>query len=179
MNKLSTKEILKENRSRKSPDKLSTLKVVIPNIRSLHNVGSIFRSADAFGISEIILAGYTPTPPRPEINKTAIGAEEFVAWNYVEDPVKALIELKKQGYYLIGLEQTDSSTDLPDLNLQSLDKMAIILGSEVSGIENNLLPLIDEFVSIPQYGQKHSLNVSVAAGVILYAMLEKLWVKKD
>lgn len=148
---------------------------MVPNIRSLHNVGSIFRSADAFGISDIILSGYTPTPPRAEINKTAIGAEEFVSWKYADDPVHTLDELKKQDYYIVGLEQTDKSTDLPDFDAKINKNLCIVLGSEVSGIDEDLLPHIDEFVAIPQYGRKHSLNVSVAAGVILYAMLEKLW----
>ncbi|MEX0724572.1 MAG: RNA methyltransferase [Gracilimonas sp.] len=175
MNKLTTKEILEENLSRSAPRKLSSLKIFVPNIRSLHNVGSIFRSADAFGISEVILAGYTPIPPRPEINKTAIGAEEFVDWSYVKDAAKALNKLRKDGYYIVGLEQTTDSTELPDFEAIAKEKICIILGSEVSGIEDELLPLVDEFVAIPQYGRKHSLNVSVAAGVVLYAMLEKLW----
>lgn len=175
MNKLTTKEILEENLSRSAPIKLSALIILVPNIRSLHNVGSIFRSADAFGISEIILAGYTPTPPRPEINKTAIGAEEFVNWRYIEQAEQALRELKNEGYYVVGLEQTDNGTDLPDFQADLHEKICIVLGSEVSGIDDELLHLVDEFVAIPQYGRKHSLNVSVAAGVVLYAMLEKLW----
>lgn len=175
MNKLTTKEILEENLSRTAPHKLRSLKILVPNIRSLHNVGSIFRSADAFGISEIILSGYTPTPPRPEINKTAIGAEEFVDWRYEKDAKKTVHQLKDEGYCIVGLEQTDDSTDLPDFDAAAPERICIILGSEVSGIEEELLPLIDEFVAIPQFGRKHSLNVSVAAGVVLYAMLEKLW----
>lgn len=175
MNKLTTKEILKENLSRTPPKKLSSLKVLVHNIRSLHNVGSIFRSADAFGVSEIILSGYTPTPPRPEINKTAIGAEEFMEWSYVEEGSEAILKLKKEGYYITGLEQTTDSISLPDFEPKSYDKICIVLGNEVTGIDNELLPLIDRFVAIPQFGQKHSLNVSVAAGVVLYAMLEKLW----
>jgi tRNA G18 (ribose-2'-O)-methylase SpoU len=177
LNKLTTKEILEENLSRSAPEGLANLKLFVPNIRSLHNVGSIFRSADAFGISEIILSGYTPTPPRPEINKTAIGAEKFVSWTYTENPIDTLEELKDRNYYIVGLEQTDSSTDLPDFEANSHENICIVLGSEVSGIDDALLPCIDEFVAIPQFGKKHSLNVSVAAGVILYSMLEKLWIK--
>ncbi|MGN8226565.1 RNA methyltransferase [Gracilimonas sp. BCB1] len=175
MNKLTTKEILKENLSRKAPKKLTNLKVLVHNIRSLHNVGSIFRSADAFGVSEIILCGYSPTPPRPEINKTAIGAEEFVNWSYMEEGTKAIQKLKKQGYCIAGLEQTTDSIALPDFDPKSHDKICIVLGNEVTGIDDELLPHIDQFIAIPQFGQKHSLNVSVAAGVVLYAMLEKLW----
>lgn len=175
MDKLTTKEILEENLSRSAPKKLSSLKVLVHNIRSLHNVGSIFRSADAFGVSEIILSGYTPTPPRPEINKTAIGAEEFVQWSYVEEGSVAIKQLKKDGYHIAGLEQTTDSISLPDFKPDSISKICIVLGNEVTGIDDELLPLIDQFIAIPQFGQKHSLNVSVAAGVVLYAMLEKLW----
>lgn len=175
MKKLTTKEILEKNLSRTAPQYLSSLKILIPNVRSLHNVGSIFRSADAFGIFEIILTGITPTPPRPEINKTAIGAEQFVKWKYEKDSLKAVNELKKEGYYLVGLEQTKESINLPDFEADTYPRICIVLGSEVAGIDEELLPHIDKFVAIPQYGRKHSLNVSVAAGVILYAMLEKLW----
>ena len=175
MNKLTTKKILEENLARTAPEKLRSLKVLVHNIRSLHNVGSIFRSAGAFGISEVILSGYSPTPPRPEINKTAIGAEEFVEWSYVEKGLDAAEDLKKQGYHILGLEQTSNSIPLTELDLSSVGKICIVLGNEVTGIDEELLPIIDQFVAIPQYGQKHSLNVSVAAGVVLYAMLEKLW----
>lgn len=175
MNKLTTKEILEENLSRAAPEKLKSVIVLVHNIRSMHNVGAIFRSADAFGISEVMLSGYTPTPPRPEINKTAIGAEEFVSWKYVEEGAEAVQNLKENGYYLVGLEQTTHSTPLPDFEAQAHKKMCIVVGSEVSGIDDELLPLLDECVAIPQFGHKHSLNVSVAAGVILYALLEKLW----
>ena len=175
LNKLTTKEILEENLSRTVPENLGQIKVLVHNIRSLHNVGSIFRSADAFGISEVILSGYSPTPPRPEINKTAIGAEEFVNWSYIEKGMDAIHKLKNDDYYLLGLEQTTDSIPLPEFEATSERKICIVLGNEVTGIDDELLPLIDQFVAIPQFGQKHSLNVSVAAGVILYAMLEKLW----
>lgn len=174
MKKLSTKEILEENLSRSAPETLKSLKLLVHNIRSLHNVGAIFRSADAFGINEVILTGYTPVPPRPEINKTAIGAEDFMKWSYFEDGNEAIQKLKDEGYYILGLEQTTGSTSLPEFDATKHEKIAIVLGSEVSGIEDKLLSNIDEFVSIPQFGHKHSLNVSVAAGVVLYAFLEKL-----
>lgn len=175
MIKLTTQEILEENLSRKTPEKLSRVKILVHNIRSMHNVGSVFRSADAFGISEILLSGYSPTPPRPEINKTAIGAEDFVPWRHISEGTVAVHELKESGYHIIGLEQTKESTLLPDFKAADFDKICIVLGNEVTGIDNELLPLIDEFVAIPQFGHKHSLNVSVATGVILYALLEKLW----
>lgn len=175
MNKLTTKEILEENLSRTAPEKLRSIKILVHNIRSLHNVGSIFRSADAFGISEIVLSGYTATPPRSDINKTAIGAEEFVDWTHFESGIEAIESLRKDGYYIVGLEQTTESTPLPEFDVQAHDKICLVLGNEVTGIDEEVLPLIHEFVAIPQYGHKHSLNVSVAAGVVLYGLLEKLW----
>jgi tRNA G18 (ribose-2'-O)-methylase SpoU len=175
VNKLTTKEILEENLAREAPAKLGSVKVLVHNIRSLHNVGSIFRSADAFGISEVILSGYSATPPRDEINKTAIGAEEFVEWSHYETGTEALTKLKEDGYHIIGLEQTTNSTPLPDLDISTSAKICLVLGNEVTGIDEDILHLIDEFVAIPQFGHKHSLNVSVAAGVTLYALLDKLW----
>ncbi|WP_018126445.1 RNA methyltransferase [Balneola vulgaris] len=172
--KLSTKEILEENLANAAPEKLQRVKVVLHNIRSLHNVGSVFRSSDAFGISEIIISGYTPTPPRPEITKTAIGAEEFVNWSYVEDPTDTFYELKKKGYTIFGMEQTTNSIPLTDFDTQQYEDICIVMGNEVTGIDEDILSHIDQFIMIPQFGQKHSLNVSVAAAVMLYALLEKM-----
>ncbi len=173
--KLTTKEILEENLAESPPSKLSQVKVILHNIRSLHNVGSMFRSSDAFGISELILSGYTPHPPRPEINKTAIGAEEFVSWSGSNDVELLCSNLKKDGYVLVGLEQTDQSILLPDFDAKAYPKLCLIMGNEVTGIDDDIIPYIDHFITIPQFGQKHSLNVSVAAGVMLYALLEKFW----
>ncbi len=173
LRKLSTKEILEENLAHTPPNGMEKVKVILHDIRSMHNVGSVFRSADAFGISEIILSGYSPTPPRDEITKTAIGAEEFVNWRYVEDVLNEIENLKKSGYRIIGLEQTNDSISMMDLNIEPEQKICIVMGNEVSGIDNQLLPLIDTFVAIPQFGQKHSLNVSVATGVTFYALLDK------
>lgn len=173
--KLSTREILEDNLARTAPDNMKQVKVLLHNIRSMHNVGAVFRSSDAFGISEILLSGYSPTPPRPEISKTAIGAEEHVNWSYWEDEQAMIKNLKEQGYCIIGLEQTNESILLPELDASRHDKVCLVMGNEVTGIDNDFLPYIDEFVAIPQYGHKHSLNVSVAAGVVLYGFLEKFW----
>ena len=173
--KLTTKEILQGNLAQSPPYKLSEVKVVLHNIRSLHNVGSVFRSSDAFGVKEIVISGFTPRPPRPEITKTAIGAEEFVKWTGWDDTGALFTSLKKDGYYIVGMEQTDQSTPLPDFEAKTHPKLAIVMGNEVTGIDDEVMPFIDEFIAIPQFGHKHSLNVSVAAGVVLYALLEKLW----
>ena len=175
--KLTTKEILADNLSNSAPVGMKKVKVWLHNIRSLHNVGSVFRSSDAFGISEILISGYTPTPPRTEINKTAIGAEEFVDWQYFEKKDDVLNYLTKKDYSLIGLEQTDDSVFLPDFDAKAFPNICLLMGNEVTGIDDKLLPHVDQFISIPQFGHKHSLNVSVATGVMLYGLLEKLWVK--
>lgn len=175
MQKLSTKEILHLNLERNTPGKLHNLKVLLHNVRSMHNVGAAFRSADAFGISELLLSGYTPIPPRPEITKTAIGAEKHVDWQYLDELQTAVESLKDEGYLLVGLEQTTESILLPDYNIPSNKKICLVFGNEVTGVDEELLPAIDDFVEIPQYGHKHSLNVSVTVGVALYAFLEKYW----
>lgn len=172
MKKRSTRQILEANLARKSP--LNDHFILwLHNVRSLHNVGAAFRNADAFGIKEIYLSGYTPTPPRPEITKTAIGAEEHVNWNYIKDLNDELQSLKHDGYSIIGLEQTDNSKLLSDYTPAS-DKICLVLGNEVTGIDSDIIPMLDDAVEIPQFGMKHSLNVSVACGVALYSFLVKL-----
>jgi len=175
MEKLSTKEILKQNLDRSVPKRLGELKILLHNVRSMHNVGAAFRSADAFGIDEILVSGFTPYPPRPEISKTAIGAEKHVEWDKISDFENDLSSLKKSGYRLVGLEQTTESVLLPNYRLPKEQKICLVFGNEVTGVDEELLPYIDDFVEIPQYGHKHSLNVSVTVGVALYAFLEKYW----
>lgn len=172
MEKLSTKEILEQNLEFTSPLRESFV-LWLHNIRSLHNVGAAFRNADAFGVKEVYLSGYTPCPPRPEITKTAIGAEEHVSWRYIDEPVIKVKELKSIGYQLVGLEQTDSSELLSKFKPAG-EKVCLVLGNEVTGIDSDFIPLLDSAVEIPQFGMKHSLNVSVACGVALYAFLLKL-----
>ncbi len=138
----------------------------------MHNVGAAFRCADAFGIKELWLSGFTPTPPRPEITKTAIGAEEHVAWKKIEDLSRGIQELKENNYRLLALEQTDASIPIQDYKVGS-QPVCLILGNEVTGIDAELLAHIDDAIEIPQFGMKHSLNVSVAAGVALYAFFQK------
>lgn len=175
MAKLSTKEILQQNLSRTAPVRLSEMKIMLHNVRSMHNVGAAFRSADAFGIDEILMSGYTPTPPRPEIAKTAIGAQEHVEWQHEDDTQKHLENLKKNNYRIVGLEQMTNSVLLPDYTLPADQNICLIFGNEVTGVDEEILNYIDDFVEIPQYGHKHSLNVSVTVGVALYAFLAKFW----
>ncbi len=141
----------------------------------MHNVGAAFRSADAFGINEILISGYTPTPPRPEIAKTAIGAQKHVEWQHIEDPDTTIEALKETGYRLVALEQMTGSILLPDYTIPNEQDICLVFGNEVTGIDEDIIPYIDDFVEIPQYGHKHSLNVSVTVGVALYAFLVKFW----
>ena len=173
MKKRTTRKILEINLSRNSPLQTHGFILWLHNVRSLHNVGAAFRNADAFGVSEIYLSGYTPTPPRPEITKTAIGAEEHVAWSQIADPIKTIRHLKNDGYKILGLEQTNQSFLLSDYTPEE-KKLCLILGNEVTGIDDELIPHLDDAVEIPQFGTKHSLNVSVASGVALYGFLQKL-----
>jgi len=173
--KLSTRQILENNLAREAPEEMKSMKIMLHNLRSMHNVGSAFRSADAFGISEILLSGITPHPPRPEISKTAIGAEKYVEWSHYENFKKHIDQLKTDDYQLIGLEQTDRSIHLTKFEPTSDRPICLVYGNEVTGIDDEILPYIDTFVDIPQYGHKHSLNVSVSIGVSLYGFLERFW----
>jgi 23S rRNA (guanosine2251-2'-O)-methyltransferase len=142
--------------------------IVLDSIRSAMNVGSIFRTADAFCVERIMICGYTATPPHKEITKTAIGATESVAWEYIESIETALTQLKAQQYTIIGIEQTNTSVPLHDYNINIEARYALVLGNEVDGISDEVLPLLDGAIEIPQYGTKHSLNVSVCGGIVIY-----------
>lgn len=150
------------------------LMVVLDNVRSMHNVGSVFRTADAFLLNGIYLCGYTPQPPHRDIQKTALGATETVAWTYAQDIADAIRELKELGYKIWAVEQTVDSIPLQDFNPGAQDKIALILGNEVEGVGEQVLALCDGVLEIPQFGTKHSLNVSVAAGIVLWEVGKKI-----
>ena len=141
---------------------------VLENVRSAYNVGSVFRTADAFLLESIILTGYTAKPPHKEIKKTALGAEESVDWKSFEKAKDAIEFLREQGYKIFAVEQVDDSIFLEDLSSVFSDKIAFIFGNEVSGVEAETILLCDGCIEIPQFGMKHSLNISVAAGIVLW-----------
>lgn len=141
---------------------------VSDNIRSMHNVGSIFRTADSFLLQAVILCGYTPQPPHRDIHKTALGATETVDWLYFENTIDAVATLKKEGYIIIGVEQVDTSIKLNEFHFDKNKKYALIFGNEVQGVAQHVLEQCDHIVEIPQEGTKHSLNVSIAAGIVLW-----------
>lgn len=147
--------------------------VVLDHVRSIYNVGSVFRSSDAFCIEGVVLCGITARPPHPEIHKTALGAEESVEWKYFERTEEALSWLKQQGYTVLAIEQCEGSTMLQDFQRQPGKKYAVVLGNEVKGVQQQVVDLCDGCLEIPQYGTKHSLNVSVAAGIILWHLSKK------
>ena len=157
----------------KASAKVSVI-VILDNIRSAINVGSVFRSSDAFAIERIILVGFTATPPSREITKTAIGATSSVDWTHVDDITDTLLQLKKNGYTITSIEQTDSSVSLLDWDIKPNQKLALVMGNEVDGVSDEALALSDVAIEIPQYGTKHSLNVSVCTGVVLWEVSRKL-----
>ncbi|WP_175620386.1 RNA methyltransferase [Chryseobacterium schmidteae] len=150
------------------------LVVVLDNIRSMHNVGATFRTADAFLIQKIILCGITPQPPHREIHKAALGATESVDWSYESDINTTINDLKSQGFKVVGIEQTTNSTMITDFKIDNTKKYAVILGNEVEGISDEALQNIDSFIEIPQLGTKHSLNVSVCGGIVMWEFAKAL-----
>lgn len=166
MNRLTTEAF---KASRKIP-----LVVVLDHVRSLNNVGSVFRTSDAFRVEAIYLCGITACPPHAEIHKTALGAEESVDWFYFKDTMEAVEKLKAEGYVVCAIEQAEGSTMLDKLLLDKTKKYAVILGNEVKGVQQNVVDNCDMCVEIPQYGTKHSLNVSVTAGIVIWDFFQRL-----
>jgi len=142
--------------------------VVLDNIRSAHNVGSAFRSSDAFKVDKIWLCGICACPPSAEIHKSALGAEESVDWEYAQDTPEVVQKLKEQGYIIIGIEQTQNSVSLEKFEAVQGEKYAFVFGNEVDGVQQSVIDQCDYSLEIPQYGTKHSLNVSVSVGIILW-----------
>lgn len=151
--------------------------LVLDNVRSLHNVGSAFRTGDAFRVDKIYLCGITGTPPNKEINKTALGATDSVNWEYVKNTGALAMHLKKEGYKIIALEQAEGSTLLQDFVPDPELKYAFVFGNEVFGVEEEVMTLADTVVEIPQFGTKHSLNISVTVGVVVWDYLTKVELK--
>ena len=157
----------------KEADKLP-LVVVLDDIRSLHNIGSVFRTADAFRIECIYLCGITATPPHPEMHKTALGAEFTVDWKYVNNAVETVDNLRSEGYVVYSVEQAEGSIMLDELTLDRSKKYAVVMGNEVKGVQQEVIDHSDSCIEIPQYGTKHSLNVSVTAGIVMWDLFKKL-----
>ena len=148
--------------------------VILDNVRSLNNIGSVFRTADAFAIKAIYLCGITAKPPHREINKTALGATESVSWKYFEHTKEAVEELKTKGYTIYAVEQTEKSILLNLFQPKKTEKLAVIMGHEVKGVDQEIINIADAVIEIPQKGTKHSLNISVSTGVVLWDLVSKI-----
>ena len=149
--------------------------VILDNVRSLNNVGSVFRTSDAFLVKAVYLCGITATPPHPEIHKTALGAEDSVEWYYFEDTNAAVDKLHEEGYIVYAIEQVENSIILSDLQLNKDCKYAVVLGNEVKGVQQSVIDQCEGCIELPQFGTKHSLNVSVTAGIVIWEFFKHLF----
>lgn len=168
MDELNRKSVAEFHTSEKLP-----VVVVLDNIRSMHNVGSVFRTADAFLLEAIYLCGFTPQPPHRDIHKTALGATETVTWRHFSNTAAAVAGLRDDGYTVVAIEQVERSTPLDAFQSKQFSKLAVVFGNEVDGINEDVLKLCEAFIEIPQLGMKHSLNISVAAGIVLWEVFKQ------
>ncbi len=177
MKKLVLDELNRKNIEEFKEAKKTPLVVVLDDIRSLHNIGAIFRSSDAFLIEKIYLCGITATPPNKEIHKTALGATETVEWSYEKEVVPLLKNLQTQGVKILAIEQAEGSVMLQNFAVESGVRYALVFGNEVKGVQQEVVNLADTVVEIPQLGTKHSLNVSVSAGIVLWDLFQKMGIE--
>jgi 23S rRNA (guanosine2251-2'-O)-methyltransferase len=173
MQKLSMEELNRKSIEEFRLSEKIPIVAVMENVRSAYNVGSLFRTADAFLLQAVYLIGYTAFPPHKEIRKTALGAEETVEWKHFKNASDAIQELKSMGYRIYAVEQAMGSISLEKLNKASEEKVAVIFGNEVTGVEQDTIAMCDHCVEIPQLGMKHSLNVATAAGVVLWELVRQ------
>jgi 23S rRNA (guanosine2251-2'-O)-methyltransferase len=157
----------------KAQDKLPVA-VVLDNVRSMNNIGSIFRTSDGFAVEQVCLCGITAQPPHRDIEKTALGATQSIAWTYYETPVEAIEQLRKDGYKIIAIEQAENSLMLNTFIPQKTEKYALIFGNEVNGVSDEAMDMIDACIEIPQFGTKHSFNIVVSAGIVLWDFFVKM-----
>lgn len=150
------------------------LAVMADNVRSLYNIGSLFRVSDAFKVSELILAGISGRPPHPEVSKTALGAEDTVAWRWVPDAVECAERMRREGWKICVLEQTHNSMDLADFRAKPDEKYLLVAGNEVNGVDQKIVDMADYILEIPQYGTKHSLNVASSSSIAIYVIATQL-----
>lgn len=164
---------------RLSPEEYKTSKktpliIILDNIRSLNNIGSVFRTSDAFLIKKIYLCGITATPPHKDIHKTALGATDSVDWEYVSETISLVEKLKKEGVSIVSIEQSEDSVSLENFNVSKNTTYAIVFGNEVKGVQQEVVSNSNTVIEIPQYGTKHSLNISVSCGVVIWDLFVKL-----
>ncbi len=174
MKKLKNSELNRKDVKAYKKAKKTPLVIVLDNIRSLNNIGSVFRTSDAFLIEKIYLCGITAQPPHKDIHKTALGATDSVDWEYVEDTLSLIKELQNQNIKTIAIEQADKSIMLQDFKLKNDTKYAIIMGNEVKGVQQEVVSQADFVIEIPQFGTKHSLNISVTTGIVIWDLFKKI-----
>lgn len=174
MRKLKNHELGRKDLAEFKAAKKTSLIVILDNIRSLNNVGSVFRTSDAFLVEKIYLCGITASPPHKDIQKTALGATDSVDWEYMEDVLSLVQNLQKEGIQIVSVEQAENSTMLPDFTPKKNQKYAVIFGNEVKGVQQDVVNASDYCVEIPQFGTKHSFNISVSVGIVLWDMFTKL-----
>lgn len=174
MRKLANEELNRKSLEEFRGSSKTPVVVVLDNVRSLNNVGSVFRTADAFLLDRIYLCGITGTPPNKEIQKTALGATESVEWIYKTTTLEAVSELKQKGYLICAVEQAESATLLHEFIPEKGDKVAVIFGNEVKGVEQVIVDKADQVIEIPQVGTKHSLNIAVSVGIVVWDLFQKL-----
>ncbi len=179
MRKLKNEELDRLDISQFKEAKKTKVSVVLDNIRSLNNIGSVFRTADAFLIEKIYLCGITATPPHKDIHKTALGATDSVAWSYVSDTLLLVKELKKEGKIIVAVEQAEGATMLQDYQVSTDENYVLVFGNEVKGVDQKVVEACDSVLEIPQFGTKHSLNISVSVGVVAWDFWSKLNTKKN
>lgn len=170
MRKLLNRELGRKSVEQFRNSEKSPFVIVLDNVRSMSNVGSVFRSADAFLAERIYLCGITGIPPHPEIRKTALGATESVEWKYYKKTIEAITELKSEGYRIIGIEQAEGAIRLNDFIPEKKMKYALVFGHEVNGVGQEIINICDHVIEIPQFGTKHSLNIAVSAGIVLWEL---------
>ena len=174
MRKLENSELERLNVEEFKKSSKTPICIVLDNVRSLNNIGSVFRTADAFLIERIYLCGITATPPHKDIHKTALGATDSVEWEYREDTAQLLKELKESGYTTLSVEQAENANMLNNFEVSKNEQYALVFGNEVKGVSQNVVSLSDGVLEIPQYGTKHSLNISVSVGVVVWDLWAKM-----
>ena len=174
MRKLKLDELNRDSVSEFKDKEKLPVAVVLDNVRSMHNIGSVFRTADGFAVEKIFLCGITAQPPHREIEKTALGATQSVDWTYHADPVDAVKQLRSKGYIILAIEQAEESIMLNTFIPESGKKYALIFGNEVNGVSDEVMEIIDHCIEIPQFGTKHSFNIAVSAGIVLWDVFSKV-----
>jgi tRNA G18 (ribose-2'-O)-methylase SpoU len=173
MRKLKNEELSRLTLDQYKASRKIPVTVILDNVRSQHNIGSVFRTADAFRLERIILCGITATPPHREIHKTALGATESVSWEYRESTVQAIVELKQKNYKILAVEQAEGALTLKHFSLSSEESYAVVFGHEIKGVDQAVMDRCDYCLEIPQFGTKHSLNISVAAGIVIWEIFKQ------